>query len=595
MSYTTPGAILFRYIPGVGRVAVNSCGTSSSAIHGNVAIVDAVLGNDSTASVSGNPFKTITAAVASVSSGQSVWILPGTYTLSAGITIPSGVSITGLSLQTTVIQMNVTTSTTMITMGESSRVENITLNLICTGSTAGVVLKGIVFPGTTSQTAKLRTCVVTVNNSTMGSGLTNTVTGIEFSGTGSLTASVFSFNSIKASTINVISNGAGNKRGILVSGTNQASTRDTNVYVAKPADAASTGSYVGVETNDAGNTGSIQLRSTTIGTVTPIAGEAYTASDILQTTPATISNPAYLASPGIQLGPGVDLVTRSAGGKGFSSYVYPTTVYYGLKGNLSSGTNGYLWSGTQAISAGTFPDAGIPAAYFRSQQPCLLSGMSASLTTPPGGGTVTLTVYSLPATANKVTAANYTGYIAGTTLTVSTGPSYGSIAVGQSVGGVGVQPNTYIVSGSGSTWTVYPSQTVGSSGTPTALTNASAVASFTGSISATTLTVSSVTGPIGVGQYVTGSGVATNTNITSQLTANTYQVSVSQNVSSTAMTSVGQTPTLFTLTFGTSDIQKTYYDGSVRFNTGDNIILYLSYTGGGANLAHDLTVQLDMF
>jgi hypothetical protein len=51
------------------------------------------------------------------------------------------------------------------------------------------------------------------------------------------------------------------------------------------------------------------------------------------------------------------LVTKTAGSKGFSSYVYPTTVYYGLKGNLSSGTSaGFLWPGTQAVSAGVFPD-----------------------------------------------------------------------------------------------------------------------------------------------------------------------------------------------------------------------------------------------
>jgi hypothetical protein len=434
----------------------------------------------------------------------------------------------------------------------------------------------------------------------MGTALTSTVTGIQFSGTGSLIASTFSFNSIKGCTINVISNGAGNKRGILVSGTNQASTRDTNVYVAQPTDTASTGSYVGIETNDPGNTGAIQLRATTSGVVTPAAGEGYSASDILQTTPATITNPTYLASPGIQIGPGTDLVTKSAGSKGFSTYIYPTIVYYGLKGNLSSGTNGYLWPGTQQISAGTFPDSGIPAAYFRVQQPCLLSGMSASLTTPPTGGTVTLTVYSLPATANVKTAASYTGYISGTTLTVSTGPSFGSLAIGQSVGGVGVQQNTYLVSGSGSTWTVYPSQTVGSSGSPIALTNASPVSSFTGAISGTTLTVSGVTGPLGVGQYVVGSGVATNTNISAQLTPTTYQVTVSQTVSSTTMYSVGQTiagpaAAPFQVVFASGDTQQTFYNSSARFNTGDNIILYLSYTGGAGNLAHDLTAQLDLF
>jgi hypothetical protein len=153
------------------------------------------------------------------------------------------------------------------------------------------------------------------------------------------------------------------------------------------------------------------------------------------------------------------------------------------------------------------------------------------------------------------------------------------------------------VSGSGSTWTVYPSQTLGASGAgAVALTNAAPVAAFTGSISGTTLTVSGVTGALGVGQYVAASGVAAGTNISSQLTPTTYQVSISQTVSSRSMNSVGQTPTVFTVTFTDGDIQKTFYNASVRFNTGDNIILYLSYTAPSApNLAHDLAVQLDLF
>lgn len=67
----------------------------------------------------------------------------------------------------------------------------------------------------------------------------------------------------------------------------------------------------------------------------PSSTDAYTASDILQTTPYTISDPTYLASTGIQIGPGTDLVTKSAGEKGFSTYIYPTVIYYGLKGDTN--------------------------------------------------------------------------------------------------------------------------------------------------------------------------------------------------------------------------------------------------------------------
>jgi hypothetical protein len=105
-----------------------------------------------------------------------------------------------------------------------------------------------------------------------------------------------------------------------------------------------------------------------------------------------------LASPGIQIGPGVDLVSKSAGSKPFSTYIYPTTLMYGLKGNISSAsTDGYLWPGTQAVSAGNFPDTTIPPAHYRIQQPCLLSGLSVALNTPPiTGQFITITIRCTP-------------------------------------------------------------------------------------------------------------------------------------------------------------------------------------------------------
>ena len=388
---------------------------------GNTAIVDAIYGNDTTATVGGSPYLTVSAAIAAVSAGQTVWIMPGTYTLPSGITIPNGTSLRGMSLQTVTLQMNVTSSTTMITMGENCRVEDLTINLTCTGSTDNIVLKGIVFPGTSSQTSKLRTAVVSVRNSTMAYTLTSTVTGVEATGTGTLNPSTFSFNSVKGCTINVYSNGAGNKRGLLVSNTNQMSTRDVNIYIAQPTNTASIGSYVGVEAADPNNTGSAQLRATTVGCVFPSVGQLYTASDILQTNPTTISDPTYLASAGIQIGPGTDLVTKSAGGKGFSSYVYPTVVYYGLKGNVRSGSNNaYLWPGTQAIQSGVFPDPGTPVAYFRIQQPALLCGLSCSLNAVPAGTNVVTLLVRYTPVGGSLTDTPFTVTFTGTGATTAT-------------------------------------------------------------------------------------------------------------------------------------------------------------------------------
>ena len=67
----------------------------------------------------------------------------------------------------------------------------------------------------------------------------------------------------------------------------------------------------------------------------------------IQNTPHIVADnyltfPTYLVSPGIQVGPGVDLVTKSAGSRPFSTYIYPTIVYYGLWGIFNTGTGGYL-------------------------------------------------------------------------------------------------------------------------------------------------------------------------------------------------------------------------------------------------------------
>jgi len=379
---------------------------------GNVAIVDSVYGNDETASVSGSPYKTLESALMHIQSGQTIYILPGTYTLSSGIILPDGISIHGISVQTTILQMNVNVSTTMITMGENCRIEGLTINLYGNN----VVLKGIVFNGTSSQTSKLRTAVVSVNNRDMAYDSSSDVIGIEFAGQNNTSYSSFSFNSIKGSTINVYSNGSGMKRGILVSGSNKVSTRDTNIFVSKPTNVLSTGSYVGIETNDDTQTGSIQLRSTTIGVEYPSSDDSYSASDILQTTPQTILDPTYLASAGIQIGPGTDLITKSAGQRGFSIYNYPTILYYGLAGDSTDKNSGYLWIGTQKVS-GNFPDPNLEKpAYFRVQQPLLICGLSSSINIPPDvGSSVTLTIHITPLGLPKVVT-NFSIVLDNTTL-----------------------------------------------------------------------------------------------------------------------------------------------------------------------------------
>jgi len=228
-----------------------------------------------------------------------------------------------------------------------------------------------------------------------------------------------------------------------------------------------------------------------------------------------------------------------------------------------------------------------------------LSGLSVGLNNPPGGtATQTIGVYYTPKQPIATAAARFTGSISGTSLTVDSGSVTGTIAIGQSLYGPSVIINSYIVSGSGSSWTIFPSQTIAG---PVAFSTRAAASTFTGTISngsggaGNILTISG-TAPttINVGQYVVGTGVAAGTNITAQLTANTWTVSGSnQNVASTTMYTSGMLYTGYSLTLGPTETSQEKYDTSFRLDTGDRIHVYSSYTG--ASLAHDTAVQLDMF
>jgi len=91
-------------------------------------------------------------------------------------------------------------------------------------------------------------------------------------------------------------------------------------------------------------------------------------------------------------------------------------------------------------------------------------------------------------------ATTVTGSISGTLLTTSGG----SPAIGQVLTGGGILPSTYIVSGSGSSWTISSSQTIAST-TFTATTN--------------TFTAAGTSSGFAVGQVLSGTGVATGTAI----------------------------------------------------------------------------------
>lgn len=377
---------------------------------GNTIVVDQINGSDATGAINGLPFATVNAAMTYMATlvlpagGVTCWILPGTYNLTAGITIPATCAMRGLNTQTTRITWAASVpggTATLLTMGDNTRLEDLTLNLTSTNVTTNLV--GVDLPGTAADTAKLRGMVLNVDNRTVPTGSTTNVYGILDGGVGPLLPYDFALNFTRGCTINVYSNGGGNKRAILVNAANTLSLRDTNFYVAAPTDPLSTGSYVGAECNN--NLGQAAFRSCSISG--PSTAGGYTGSDVLQTLP--VVRDTY----GISIGPGTDLIHRTTGGKPFALTTTPTILAYCVNATLLAAPR-YLWPGT-------LPSGGdATEVFFRLDRLTLLQGMSINMRTPPGAGNSV--VFTIRKSATGISGS---GVATTMTVTVSNGNTTG--------------------------------------------------------------------------------------------------------------------------------------------------------------------------
>ncbi len=293
--------------------------------HSRTIYVDASYGNDVVATAAGrysHPYKTVEAATAAAVAGDTVLIFPGTYTLSAPITIKTGTSIRGISLQTTTLQYTATSDTILINAGPSTRIEDLTINL--SSNMSNLTLIGIDFSGT-SASSKLRTAVVNVSTVDTSS----TVIGVRSSG---ITSTVYAASdAVRSSTINVNAQEDSVVRGIYCTGPNRISLRDVNIY----ADGGSNNA-IGVEI------------------ISP-SGVVYLRSCSCFGTKADISQPVgtiYLGS--------TDLVNSNANGYDFTTLFSPVNMIYGMYGknaNIGIGTY-YLYPGTWSDDYLTVSGAG---------------------------------------------------------------------------------------------------------------------------------------------------------------------------------------------------------------------------------------------
>lgn len=267
------------------------------------------------------PFLTIQAALAFATSGQTVYVYPGTYD-EKSLTIPSGVSLRGVSVQTTIIQpSSMAGANQVISMANNTRIEDMTITL---SSSLNQTLVGVYILGDPT-TVKIRTCVINVNVTLIGI-FTPSIYGVYCVGTSASPTTPSSSNTIRATTINVVANVFfATARGILVDSACNFCCRDTNIYVS-----GSATNSIGVETT---NTSSyVQIKTSTVSGVLNDVKQPSLATD------GSVPSCLELAA--------TDLVHNNSDNNGFSTKINPTQIYYCVLGGLLSNKTHYLLPGS---------------------------------------------------------------------------------------------------------------------------------------------------------------------------------------------------------------------------------------------------------
>jgi hypothetical protein len=376
--------------------------TFPAASFGNVLRVDAVYGSDTLGAVGTYPFLTISKALSVATAGQLVQIMPGTYTQTADLTVPSSVAIRGAGTQSVLIQrLNATTSATMLTLGSNCRIEDVTLTLTSsTAVTAGAVYTAVTVDDGNIPSAKLRTMVINVtNNNPSGSCV-----GLLTTGNSTSPSIVTSADTIRGSTINLNTSGqqGGYAECIRVAGSNRTSARDTNLFVTGTN--CSGTQLIACETISAGY---LDLRASILSA----SGDAtsYTNCSMAEISQTNPSSEIVLSYTRLQY--------HSANSFGFTSAQIPTNIVFGIfdTNNWTAGdftSNYYLLPGTmKRVDAIVDPTKTAP---FVIEQECILRGVYLSANASLGASVMTLNVYHMDPASTPVFSLSLTGSLTST-------------------------------------------------------------------------------------------------------------------------------------------------------------------------------------
>jgi hypothetical protein len=333
----------------------DSLGLESTPLFGNVLRVDAVYGSDCSGDRNTKPFATIDAALQTAQAGDIIILFPGIY--HEKIVIPNDVSVIGLSAGgihnggVRIVQTEVTTNTDLVTMGENSTLENVTLEL---SATTDVQLRGIVFPGTTSATARVNGVLIQVMNTAEGFA---PAYGVHSIGTGLPSTEI---NALQGSIISITSQGLRASRGLLVD------TAAHNFNLCNCSIAVRNvqgGSAFGIETNSE--------NASCIASVSSISG---TNADISQTAPTssiTIVNS--------------ELVNSNANALGFTASSAASILTWAMPGTPPSGISCMVPGTGSPVEL----SANLP---YIMPKKAILKNLRIHAINPPGTGSITFTV-----------------------------------------------------------------------------------------------------------------------------------------------------------------------------------------------------------
>jgi hypothetical protein len=432
------GAAYPQTLGNVGQVlSISSAATTlywttpPSASFGNVIRVDSVYGNDTYGAVGTYPYQTLNAAISAATTGNLVWVGPGTYSLTAPLVLSNSVAIRGAGTQSVQIQyLNATTSFTMVTMNSNCRIEDVTLTFTSSSTlTSGAEYVGFYMQGSNVVSSKLRGMVLNMTNYNPRGNVVGVLTRGDIASPELPTSA----DTMRGSTININTSGqiGGYASCVRVAGQNRVSERDMNNFLVGTN--CSGTRLIAKETVSAGY---LDMRASLIAAT----GTGLTNCSLAEISQTNLSSVIILSYTRLQY--------HSANGLGFTTAQIPTNVVYTLyepTGTWSAGefnTAYYLTPGTQNITTTITTSAfSVP---FIVEQGCLLYGVYLNLNNPIiNSGVMTADIYNNSIVASNLIVSLSLSAAGGTTVTsnyavshtLNKGESLYVVATGSGAGG----------------------------------------------------------------------------------------------------------------------------------------------------------------